>query len=420
MADFIKNKTLYVLDENLGYVPLYTVNNEILLTADIIKGLFSYDDYYRAVCSPLSRRISRITLLNNDETVKMDVTEYLTACTVDLTHSQGKTRSASVTFLNTDGCWTPSPVKGFIWKGSKFRIEAGLYFNNTVFWANYGIFTPVNPVVDDSNQTVQFQLEDKFAFLDGTIGGTIDSDFKIPVGTPIDVAITSCLSSTKENGEKYDLKPIIFPNSKQNIVTPYTISKSPGLTYGEIIIELAEMISCNANYNENGNLVIEGNDDDIPLEDKVVLWNFDDSTVLHTQPNISMDMSKIINKVTVVGAIENGYRYKGVAINTNAQSRTNIYLTEPNAEYIEDSNIISDELCLARAKYELQKKTLLALQIKMSCVFIPNLVPNNLVTWTNKKHGFLNEKFFINSISLDILNTTLMDISLTNISEVMI
>ena len=314
MADFIKNKTLYVLDENLGYVPLYTVNNEILLTADIIKGLFSYDDYYRAVCSPLSRRISRITLLNNDETVKMDVTEYLTACTVDLTHSQGKTRSASVTFLNTDGYWTPSPVKGFIWKGSKFRIEAGLYFNNTVFWANYGIFTPVNPVVDDSNQTVQFQLEDKFAFLDGTIGGTIDSDFKIPVGTPIDVAITSCLGSTKENGEKYDLKPIIFPNSKQNIVTPYTISKSPGLTYGEIIIELAEMISCNANYNENGNLVIEGNDDDIPLEDKVVLWNFDDSTVLHTQPNISMDMSKIINKVTVVGAIENGYRYKGVEI----------------------------------------------------------------------------------------------------------
>ena len=420
MADFIKNKMLYVCDGNGNYIPLCTINNEMLLTADPIKGLFSYDDYYRAICSPLSRRISRVSLLNNDETIKLDVTKYLISCNVDLVYAQGKTRSASITFLNADGTWTPNPVKGFIWKGSKFRIEAGLYYNNTVFWANYGIFTPIDPVVDDEGQTVQFRLEDKFAFLDGTIGGTIDSDFKIPAGTPVNVAIASCLRVLKENGEKYDSKPIIFPTNKQNIVTPYTISKSPGLTYGEIILELADMISCDVYYNENGNLVVEGNSDDISLENKTVLWSFDDTTLLHTPPNISVDMSKIVNKVTVVGAIENGYRYKGVAINKNAQSRTNIYLTEPKAEYIEDSNIISDELCLARAKYELQKKTLLALQIKMNCVFIPNLIPNNLVTWTNKKHGFLNEKFFINSISLDILNTTLMDISLTNIREVMI
>lgn len=180
------------------------------------------------------------------------------------------------------------------------------------------------------------------------------------------------------------------------------------------------MISCDVYYNENGNLVVSGDSDDILLENRPVLWNFSDTTPLYTQPSITMDLSKVVNKVTVVGAIENGYRFKGVAINNNSESRTNIHLTALNPEYIEDSNIASDALCLTRAKYELQKKTLLGLQIKFNCVFIPNLLPGYLVTWTNAKHGFLNEKFFINSISLDVLNPTLMNISLTNIREVSI
>ena len=420
MATFIRNKQLYTLDDNNNYIPFNTVDNEIFLTADPIEGLFSFDDYYMAVHSPLSQRIPRLYLLNEDETIKQEITEYLTACSIDLAYEQGITRSASITLLNTDGMWTPDPVKGFLWKGTKFRIEVGLYYNGTIFWANYGIFTPVDPTIDDEAQTVQFQMQDKFAFLNGGVGGGIDSDFKIPVGTSIRAAIESCLTAEKENGGWYDTKPIIFPNNKQSITTPYTISKSPGLTYGEIIIELADMISCDVYYNENGNLVVSGDSDDILLENRPVLWNFNDTIPLYTQPNITMDLSKVINKVTVVGAIVNGKRFKGVAINNNAESRTNIHITRLNPEYIEDSNIASDALCLTRAKYELQKKTLLGLQIKFNCVFIPNLLPGNLVTWTNTKHGFLNEKFFINSISLDVLNPTLMNISLTNIREVSI
>lgn len=174
MAIFFKNKQLYTLDDNNSYIPFNTVDNEIFLTADPIEGLFSFDDYYMAVHSPLSQRIPRIYLLNEDETIRRDVTEYLTACSIDLTHEQGVTRSASVTFLNTDGTWTPNPVNGFLWKGAKFRIEVGLYYNGTIFWVNYGIFTPIDPTIDDEAQTVQFQMQDKFAFVNGDVGGGID------------------------------------------------------------------------------------------------------------------------------------------------------------------------------------------------------------------------------------------------------
>lgn len=418
MAYLIKNKTLCVLNNDGTYSTLNTIDSEIFLTADPIKGLFSFDDYYKAVTSPMSRRVVRIYLLNSDETIKQDITEYVTACKVDLSYQQGKTRSASLTLLNTSGMWTPDPVKGFLWKGSKFRIDAGKYYNGKIFWGKYGIFTPINPTINDSSQTVEFQMEDKFAFLNGTAGGKIDSNFKIPVGTPVRKAIEMCCIAEKDIGGIYDTKPILYPSDKDDITTPYTITKSPGLTYGEIIIELADMISCDVYYNELGNLVVSGNSDDNPLENRSILWSFDDTTALCTKPTISIDWTNVVNKVTVVGSIVNGYIHKGVAINDSAESRTNVNLTNINAEYIEDSNIYSDVLCEERAKYELRKKTLLALQAKFDCMFIPNLVPNKLVSWTSIKHGFLNEKFFINSISLDVLNPSLMNISLTNIREV--
>ncbi len=420
MATFIRNKRLYTLDDNNNYQPFYTVENEVFLTADPIEGLFSFEDYFAAVTSPFSKKVPRLYLLNNDETIKQDVTEYITACNATINYTQGQTRSASLTLLNTDGVWTPNPVKGFLWKGTKFRLDVGLYHNGTIFWGKFGILTPANPTVNDDAQTVQFDMYDKFALLDGTIGGTIDSDLKIPVGTPLYTAIESCLSAQKENGDKYDSKPIIFPMDKYDVTTPYTISKSPGLTYGELIIELANIISCDVSYNADGNLTLIANTDELSLADKTVLWNFDDTTQLYTKPNFVFDLSKVVNKVSVYGAISNGYRFKGVAINTNAASPTNIYMTEPNPEYIEDTNIASDALCEERARYELQKKTLLALQVKFDCVFIPILAPNNLVTWTSKKHGFLNEKFFINSVSFDVLEPGLMNLSLSNVREVMI
>lgn len=418
MVDFIRNKQLYVLNDDNTYSPLYTVNNEIFLTADHIEGLFSFDDYYRAVTSPFSKRVPKMYLLNDDETIKQDVTEYINACTLTLDSEQGKSCSASVTFLNTDGLWTPSPVNGHLWKGTKFRIDVGLYYNGTVFWGRYGILSPADFSIDDESKTVQCQMYDKFAFLDGTITGKIDSDFKIPVGTSVRVAIESCLTAEKENGGRYDPKPVIFHTSKTTVCTPYTITKSPGVTYGEIINELADMISCDVYYNEYGHLVVSGNSDAVQLNDRPVLWSFDDITRLYTQPSISIDLSKVVNKVTVVGAIVNGYRFKGVAVNRNASSQTNIYMTDINTEYIEDSNITSDELCQERAEYELQKKTLLGLQTKFQCVFIPNILPRYLITWTNEQHGFLNEKFYINSISFDALNPTLMELSLTNVREI--
>ena len=80
---FIKNKILYVLNDSNKYVPMYTVNKEVFLTADKIFGLFSYDDYSKAVRSPLSQIVTRIYLLNDDETIRDEISEFLKSGNID-------------------------------------------------------------------------------------------------------------------------------------------------------------------------------------------------------------------------------------------------------------------------------------------------------------------------------------------------
>lgn len=418
MANFIKNKNLVVLDDDNNFVDFLTIDKQFFLTNDPIEGLFSFDDYLLAVKNPMSMRVVRLYLLNDDESIKADVSQYLVSCSIDLTYQQGITHSASITLLNIDKVWNPNPVKGFLWKGTKFRIDIGLYNNKKIFWGKYGTYVSENISIDWVGKTVSVQLYDKFALFDGTIGGDTDREHKIPVGTSIKTAIEQCLIAEKDDGGYYDRKSIIFPISKTDIVTPYTITKSSGTTYGEIMIELADMISCDIYYNQDGFLTLSENSDSTPIENKTVLWHFDDLTPLFSNGNTNLDFANVINKVSVFGAILNGKICKGIAINENAKSQTNIHMSGIKSEYIEDQNIYSDELCLERANYELQKKSLLALQEQFNCVFIPSLSVNNLVLWTNLQRGYLDSKFFINSIHIEALGNELIDISLTNIENV--
>lgn len=417
---FIKNKTLYVFDDSNNYVPFETVNGEIFLTADLISGLFSFDDYKRAVKSRISKRVVRLYLLNDDETIKKDVSEYLISGSIDFNYQQGQTRSCNITLMNFKNEWLPSPVKGMLWKGTKFRIDIGLYFNGIVYWKKCGIFTPSDSSLSNngSNKTISLQMYDKFAMLDGTLGGKTDSDFKIPVNTTIRQAIQMCLSADKGNGKSYDYKTLIFPSKHDSVMTPYTISHTPNSSTGDIIIELANMISCDAYYNETGNLTLTSGIDDTDIENKSILWNYSGNELLYFDPNMTVDYSRIVNKVIVNGGIVNGYRFKGVVINTNPKSQNNIFFTEPNSEIIDDENIISDELCLERAKFEYKKLSMFGAQIKYKSIFIPHLLPNDIILWSNNDYNIKNEKFIIQSINIDLTSEATMDISASNISEV--
>lgn len=417
---FIKNKILYVLNDSNKYVPMYTVNKEVFLTADKIFGLFSYDDYSKAVRSPLSQIVTRIYLLNDDETIRDEISEFLKSGNVDFVRAQGQTRSGTLSFMNFNNQLTPSPINDMLWKANKLRIDIGLYYNGTVYWKRCGIFTPIDPTIDENTRTLNVSVKDKFALLDGTISGKSGGNLRIAAGTSVRKAIEMCLLSDRGNNKSYDTKPIIFPAKYEKVTTPYTITRTPNYSVGEIIIELANMIFCDVYYNDDGHLVLTSGIEDttVDWDKKPISWKYDEDELLYTNSNISIDYSKVVNIVSVVGAIQDGKQFKGTAKNENAMSQTNIYMTEPNIEEIEDSNIVGDENCLNRAKYELKNKTLLALSLKFKSIFIPSLLPNDIIWWSNDYLEQKNVKYVINSINLGFGTNNTMDISLTNLNEV--
>lgn len=414
---FLKNKILYTLNDNNEYEPFYTVNDELFLTDDP-NGVFSYDDFVEAVKNPIRYKITRVYLLNNDETIYKDISEYvLSGSSLSYTYAQGKTRSGTLVFSNKDYMFNPHPINGLLWDAKKVRIDIGIVYGNIIFWQKCGIYVMKNPEINDENGTISVQIHDKYALLDGTVGGKRGNIFKIVVGTSVKTAIEMCLKERNYNGRFYDEKPLIFPGRYSDSVTPYTINQTGG-NIGDIPLELCKMISCDICYNEIGNLTVSPNSDEVDMNYAPIWWDFYGDELLYTAPSISYDYTNVPNKVIVTGAIENGKQYKGEFTNTNPKSKNNIYISEPNILTIEDSNIISDKLCNDRAKYEWQNASRRNIKLSFSCVFIPCLIPNRIFTWTNEKYGFNKEKFLIDGVSFDLVSNSMMSISASNLNEV--
>ena len=175
----LKNKILYVLNDTGEYVPFYTHPdvNEMFLTADPVENLFLWEDFTRAVRYPLSKRVVRVYYLNDDETINRDISEYVVSGNLSFNYAQGITRTANLTLNNYTKEMFPNPINGIVWQGHKFRIDIGLYYNKTIFWKRCRIFATQTPSIDEENQTTSIQLYDKFAMLDGTIGGKRDHEF---------------------------------------------------------------------------------------------------------------------------------------------------------------------------------------------------------------------------------------------------
>lgn len=415
MMYFVKNKMLV---ESSGKV-VKTVSDEVFLTADLAGNLFDYGKYVEAVRSNLSQHVVRLFLLNENEVPMQDVSEYLLSGNLSYNYQQGQTHSLNLTLYNHDGFWITHPIRGNLWSKTKFRLDIGVYFNGTVYWKKCGIFAvKENNISGQPEDTITLQLYDKFALLDKKISGTIDSELKIPVGTNLVSAIKLCLACDSGGGIAYDYKPVLFETDLSDVTTPYTITKSPNTSIGEVIIDLANMVSCDVFYNENGNLTLRPGIDELPLDKRGVSWFYTEDELLYSTPSIGIDYASMINKIIVKGAIENGKQFKGIAENKIPWSQSNVNFNRTNTEIIEDSNITSDDLAKERAEYELQKRIISYMKTGFKSVFIPHLMPKDVVVWNYKKQGVVNEKYVISSLSFSLGDGYLTDIEMSNVSEV--
>ena len=148
---------------------------------------------------------------------------------------------------------------------------------------------------------------------------------------------------------------------------------------------------------------------------KASLWDYSDEDRDYGGATANYDFENAVNEVHVVGDNINNEIFSAMAKNENPVSPLCIQRIGRRIEYINDSNIYSDDLAQQRANYELRKFGILKTTMNIQVSFNPLLFVNNLVTITDKYYNLTRERFLIQSISYTIGNESQMTVSCSNI-----
>lgn len=379
--------------------------------------------YIKIVKEQAIRPRFRLSLLYPDESFREDISDYLIqgSGSLQIQYAQGQRRSLNFTLNNESGVFTPNGINSKIWVNTKFQLDLGMEMaNGDVVWNSAGIFVIGTPQItrEDARKIIDIQCYDKFALLDGTLGGTLDATYEIDAGEKIYNIIVDTLLQDNGNGVPIDLKTIFFDPSLINESTVYTLSKSANESYGDMLIELANMIACDIYYNTNGNLVIQSGIKDISQVNKPTLWIFKDTEYEYLSGHINYNFTDVRNRVTVVGANVNsdGGLYIAVSENTNPRSQTRVDLIGIKNYYLEDSNIYTQTLAQDRADYELNKLSIVQQTVQISSAFMIHLDVNNCIAITDDFFNYFDNRFIIQSISIPLSIHSNMTIDCTNIA----
>lgn len=331
-------------------------------------------------------------------------------------YQSGQRRNLNISLVNKDGKYTPSI--NTIWTQDKFRLDVGISAGDETYWFPRGIYIMGNPTSthQDSDKQVNLTLVDKFALLEGKMG-TLETTYEIPEGSLIKDAIEGILTIDTGSGYPLDLKPIIYDHSFDGKTTPYTLRKDAGSNFGEMILELADILGAECFYNNLGNLCFIPINETILDRDKPVLWNLSDQKRDFISSSTTYDFNNIINEINVVGDNVNNRIYSAVAKNENPSSPICIQRIGRHVSYINDVAIFNDELAQDRADYELRKATILGTSVTISTTFNPLLFVDNAITIEDEFYKFNREKFIIQSISYSIGNSNEMSITCSNVEN---
>lgn len=368
---------------------------------------------------PIIKPLFRLFVLNSDETVSYEIPQediILDTGNFNENYQNGQRKSLTINLVNIDGKYTPSI--NTIWVHNKFRFDVGLEFDGKEYWFPRGIYILNNPSVvhNSADKQVSLSLADKFALLEGK-QGTLETTYEIPEGSVIKDAIIGILTIDNGSGYPIDLKPIIYDRAFEGRTMPYTLSKDAGSTFGEMILEIGNILSAEIYYNSQGNLCVMNINETTLDVQKASLWDYDDVERDYFNSTASYDFENVVNEVQVVGDNINNDIFSAMAQNTNPLSPLCIARIGRRIEYINDSNIYSDALAQDRAQYELRKRSIVNTSISLNVSFNPLLFVNNLINISDSQYKYDRERFLIQSISYQLGTNCQMTIECSNINN---
>ena len=425
----------------------------------MVTNAYRYAEYLKALTKPF-KKLAKLEFLQPDNSVafsldnnykrgymtKYDTRAFIQSGTLNVSLHNGARRQATVELSNIDGAFDYNVNK--LWFGQQVRLSMGLVLpDGTDFYLPQGVFYLENPKksISPTARTITYNLTDKWAYLDGSLFGTLETTYQIPMytgseRTDIFKAMADVLhlsridfSSNEEDITKqidnvlptfttfYNNRSYQVVNGPDTLMTqlPYDITVSPDNgTLATILLELNTIIAGWIGYDQTGALRVEPSQDDISDTDKPIIWAFTPQNSILCGIEEIVNNKDVYNDVIIVGEGMNDGEVYGRASNFDPRSDTNINIIGRKTYREQKAEYWNAEQCVDLAKFYLKRKTVLQKSITIESSQLFHLLENRLVSvQRTDKEGSPVEKHLIESFSLPIGETGTMSITATSIND---
>ena len=347
----------------------------------------------------------------------------------------GARTSATVTLSNVDGEFDYN--FNSVWFGQEIALDEGLVLSDgvTEFYIQQGIFLIETPTenVSPGGRTAIYNLVDKVAALDGTLGGYLEGTHQVDVGTNIFTPIVSLLAEDKGNGQPVDRIAPVFTNyyndktqtlpdgtSKSMALSPYTLTvDSTDGTIWDIVSGLAAMVNAWVGYDETGALRIDPSQDDILDNSKPVLWEFSMDEAELCGMSYQVKNTEVYNDYIVVGEQLSDYSQpRGRAQILDPSSPVDINAIGRKTKRISQAGFGTDTQCMDYAEWMVKRSAVLQRAVTVSCSQMFHLRGNELITLTRTdKPGNPTERHLIQGFTRPLVNSGAMQLNCTSVHD---
>lgn len=420
-----------------------------------------YQEYLRIISNPdFMRPLTKIEFLNPDNTVAYaldgtykrryggyaDSRSFLQDGNTNISQNNGQRRTATVRFENLDGAFDYAINK--IWFGRRVKLKKGVILSDgSEFYLPLGVFYFNSPKTGwkPNSRVSEYQLVDKWAYLDGTLFGNLENTYEVPAfvsgSTTERTNIFEAMQGTLQLSifdHKYtpdkikqvdNVKPIFtdYYNNRYTTINgqqvamnlmPKTVTASAGGTYGQVMLDLNSLIAGWIGYDSNGALRVDASADDLNDTDKPVMWDFTENSKTFFGLDETANPSQVFNDVIVWGEGLNGEVVGARATNYDPKSDTNANLIGLKT-YVESSDMnYTNEQCQALANWYLKRKTVLQKSVTISCSQMFHLRENNLISvLRSDKPNKPIEKHLIQAISIPLSEKGSCSITATSVND---
>ncbi len=411
-----------------------------------------YLDYLRIVSDP-DRMISltKLEFLNADDTVAYaidgnykrgygypDSRAFIQSGTLNISLNNGQRRTASVRFENLDNAFDYDLNR--LWLGRRVRLSKGVILSDgTPYYIPLGVFYLNSPKTGwkPNSRTAEYQLVDKWAYLDGTLFGNLENTYEVRSRTNIFSAMQGILNLsiyTHKVTDRYEEKidgvtPVFtdYYNEQEVIINgqavkmnllPKTVTTEMGGTYGQVLLDLNAILAGWIGYDSTGALRVDPSDDDLDDNKKPVMWNFTKNSKTFFGLDETANPAQVYNDVIIWGESVDGAVVGARAINNDPTSDTSVGRIGMKT-FVESSDInYTNKQCAALAKWYLKRKTVLQKSVMVSCSQMFHLRENNLISiLRSDKPNSPLEKHLIQGISIPLSQKGAMQITATSVND---